>query len=511
MDTTQLSSKELVNSLSDGWTMAHWGLAQQMVRRLYDKLNAEGDVHEVAANTVSFSLRMKNVHLRGFDDVMCLLLAYKDTISAEAIRQLVRKASRPGLMTFVFALSRISHEAARDLPLGAHSVVFSPEDVCDLLETREADASIKHTVRQRVSRRSLIPYSLLKPVQGAMFYGRNTELSRLLEEEDTSFAIAGPSRIGKSSILKEYARRLVCESDPRATRVFEISMYDCPAASDDRVPRHLAMGIDPSRRSSEIMMCDLLQFLCRERSRYDGPLELLLDEVDETCNGKAFELLGDAAKRGICRLVLAGKGVLLNSLLSQKSPLSCRVELIRPEPLDEASARQLILEPLADLGFGVDKPDLVVNEVFRLTGRLPHLLQFYGKKLTELAIDEKAARVSLHHIDKLKWEYETARYFISPLNDLPSDDHRKLALALLRDGRQVFAVSDLEAVAEGCGTRMPTLRVVDVCNDLVISNVLAWNSGQFSIANEALPHYARELGLLEAGQKHPVRRVGAVR
>lgn len=496
MDSSCLDSKDLIQRLAEGWTSAHSGLVQEFVHRLCDKLDAEGEVQQIVKDVLIFTMKMRNVRLRGFDQVTCILLARKDFPDSTEITRLVRSVAIPGRMIFFFVLSQVFHEQMKKLSAGVHSVIFSPEDIHNLLESNDTHASLKHRVRGQISKRTLIPYSLLHPVQGPMFYGREKELNRLFDEEDVSFAIAGPSRIGKTSILKEYARRLICQYDPRAARLFEISLYDCRGAGDDLIAMHIAMQIDPSKRSAEIKTADLLQFLCRERSRCDGPLEILIDEVDEACNGKAFEVLGDGARKGICRVLMTGRGVLLNLLLTQRSPFSCRLDLIRPEPLDESSAKRLILEPLADLGFNVEKPLHIVDRVFRLTGRLPHLLQFYGKKLAELAIDEKIDTISMVHVDRLQWEFETAQYFTSPLQDLANSENKRLALALLRDGRQEFSLSDIQETAHRMGVWLDPFQTIHACNDLVVNNILAWNSGLYRIANEALPHYAKELGLL---------------
>jgi hypothetical protein len=262
------------------------------------------------------------------------------------------------------------------------------------------------------------------------------------------------------------------------------------------VSRFVAMVIDSSKRSNSMTDAGLLNFLRYQSKSMGTPLDLLLDEVDLVCDSDAFRALGAAARLGFCRLVLCGKGVLLKTALSEASLLGCRLELIQLTPLDKKAASELILLPLRDLGFGFSNVDEFLNRVLRLTGHLPYLLQFYGQKLAQIAIEENTDTISPQHIETLRGDFVTAQYFVKPLNDLEDAETRLIGLSLLKECKLEFSIPFVQDVAAQAGVHLTHKRAVEICNSLVISNVLVWHGSAYRIANEGLYTYARDMGYL---------------
>jgi hypothetical protein len=214
------------------------------------------------------------------------------------------------------------------------------------------------------------------------------------------------------------------------------------------------------------------------------------------CNTEAFRFLGAAARDGHCRLVLCGRGLLFKSILHSKSPLECRVDLVQLEPLKEEPAKQLILKPLDDLGFRVIERERFVNRLLRLTGQLPHLIQFCGQKIVDYLLEQQTSTVSEELVNKLEGDFVSAQYFMKPLNDLEDSVARRVGLALLNENAREFQVAFIQDLANRAGISIDPSRALEIGNDLVISNVLSWNNGSFRIANEGLLFYARRFGYL---------------
>jgi hypothetical protein len=187
----------------------------------------------------------------------------------------------------------------------------------------------------------------------------------------------------------------------------------------------------------------------------------------------------------------------LKVALSEKALLDCRLELMQLEPLDKKSARELILLPLRHLGFNFSEEDKFLNRVLRLTGRLPYLLQFYGQKLAQIAIEENTDTISPQHIETLQGDFVTAQYFIKPLNDLEDAEARLIGLSLLKDYKREFSIPFVQDAAAQVGIRLSHKRTTEICNALVINNVLAWQGSTYRIANEGLYFYARDMGYLD--------------
>lgn len=132
-----------------------------------------------------------------------------------------------------------------------------------------------------------------------------------------------------------------------------------------------------------------------------------------------------------------------------------------------------------------------------LTGRLPHLIQYYGRRLAERAFKEQRGSLGLDDVEAIHLDYETAQYFVGPLVELHEPEARVLALALLKADVRHLTISVIQRVAAEAGLHLPRARLFGICNDLVINSILVWDKGTFQIANDALVHYARELGFLD--------------
>jgi hypothetical protein len=496
--TKSRSLSGLFGRLAEGWSESQPGLALELVQVWRDSFQSGTEVKEVGEGLAYFTTDVSEICLRGCDDLHCLLLARPESEALAAVQEFRRRAAAPGRLLVILSCREDAFRAVKSLIGQGLCLVLSPAEALTLLETPSVHY-FKKLLRWKVPLRALIPYNSLRPALGNLFVGRHAELHRLIQEEEVSWAIAGPGRIGKTSLAKEYRRRLIQSHDPRVPRLVEIDFYPCGDTSSQGVARFFAMGTESSSRSDRMTADGLVDFLRYQRAKRGGPLELLLDEVDEVCRGIAFDRIGEAARLGLCRLILCGRGELLGMMLSQSAPLACRVELLRPAPLEETEARDLIVRPLTDLGLTVEEPQRLMDRLYRLTGRLPHLLQLYGKSLAERAIDENASRISLSAVDSLDCNFEIAQHVTSPLAELDDPEERFLALSLLKELPGEIAVAAAQALVTRYGFVLSQHRTLEILNRLVVANILSWRRGRFGIANEALRSYAEVLGFLDTG------------
>jgi len=486
-----------IEALAKGWQANHSVQANEFVHRWGDKFQTDTEVKLRGDNSLRFTCDLSSIRLHGMTEVQCLLLGGEDAATLQAVREFKQRIGDSGGLPFVLTTSQVACEQARaNLPPDRY-LLISPDELERLIKEQNPTARLKELLRGQIPLRRLIPYNHLLSAEGGMFFGRRSESDKLYYENDVSFAVAGPGRIGKTSLVKQYLRRLIRERDSQKPRTFLIDFYHCPK-DPNIVARFLAMKLDASRRSNEVTVDKLLDFLQYKHFQLGGPLNLLLDEVDNVCQSKAFSALGEAAKLGHCRLILIGKGELLNMMLYSETQLKQRLQLLRLSPLDESDARSLLLEPLTDLGFQVETPDKLVEHVLRLTGRLPHLIQFFAKRLVELAIEEKRGEISAAQVEMLKWDYDTAFFFLSPLDEKHLENHevRLIALLLLKECPAEITPAKVRLLARRWDLTFDEVHALRLCNELVIHNVLVWNRAGFQIANEALADYARHFGLL---------------
>ena len=485
----------LIDRLAHGWTSSHAGLAYEFIQRWAAPLCQEADVIEIGENTAEFVTVLTDIRLRTMHQVPCLLVG-GEADASKALQEFWTRFNSTHHIPFILTLSATAHDSAVKMLRSGRCLILSPNQIDKMLRSQFPLVELKQLLLRQVPRRALIPYNLLVPAEGGMFFGRQNELSRLRDEDFTSFAIAGPGRIGKTSLARYYQTERLRSRHPSSSRSFFISLYDADHLPD-RIARFIAMKIQSSRRSDRMLVKDLLNFLLYQNKHCGGPLQLILDEVDEDCEGEAFKVLGEAARSHFCRLILCGRGNLLKMMLSSKSPLDCRLDLIQLEPLDTSSARDLLIKPIEDLGFKIEKPEGVTEEVLKLTGQMPHLVQLFGKKLVDHAISDKTETISTEQVELLKTDFYIAQFFLKSLNELANAEAKLVALALLSERQQSFSVPEIQAIAGQEGLHLDAASTNNICLELLVNNVLAWDNGSYRIANAGLPFYARKKDYLK--------------
>jgi hypothetical protein len=483
---------ELLPHLSNGWLPEQHKYASEFVALWHRHLRVEGSVIQAGIDTLQFETVLSGVRLHGVHNVACLALGGKTDLT-QAVRAYWHQVDAAERLVFFLCFTESAYASAKSAVRTQGVLCLTAAQVNEVLQAADARTMLVEHIRRQYPLRQLIPFNFTQPVNPHMFFGRQAELERLRYEPETSFAIAGPGRLGKTSLGKQFHYSLTQEQDARTRRKYHLDFYACEERTPDGVARYLAINIAPSKRSDRIRMEDLTGFLKYQAYKHHGPLELLLDEVDEVCHLRAFEVLTQAARDGLCRLVLCGRGNLFKAVTNEHAPLKGRVEIIRLKPLTEEEASALLCEPLADLGIRLEQPDKLMSQIFQLTGGLPHLLQFYGKRLAALAYQFGSSKVEPHDVEKIRGEFETAQIFIEQLESLPDDQTRRIAHYLITDGRRYFTVPMVQDIAKLHGWQVDYREALELCNLLVIHHVLAWGEEAYQLANRSLGYYARKM------------------
>lgn len=491
----EISSSQLIEKLTHGWAAAHAGLALELIQRWATLFNTTVSTRDIREDAVDFLVDMGHIRLRSMDEVPCLFLS-GDADLKNKLLAFWNKWNSPHHLPFILTLSDAAYDAARNNLKSDRCLIISRDVVKQLFRSAEPFLLLKRLLWQQIPKRALIPYDILVPAEGVVFVGRENELGRLLEEDSTSFAIAGPGRIGKTSLVKRYRKLRLLRHDASASRMFYISFYQCSAGMNGAA-RFLAMQIDGSSRSDRIKPGDLVNFLRYRKQVSGGLLDLTLDEVDDVCQTDTFKYLGEAARLGYCRLILCGRGALLKTLLHGNSPLGGRLVLIRLPLLSEEAARDLLLKPLTDLGFEFLLPDSLVQAALEVSGRVPHHIQMFGMKLAEMAISEQTLRISEDLLDKVKADFLLAQFFIKTLDEIKDLPTKLVGLKLLEAKQQDISVSFVQEIARREGLVFDRSTANDICIDLSINNVLAWDNGGFRLCTGGLSFYARETGYVK--------------
>jgi hypothetical protein len=241
-------------------------------------------VQEIGDNFLSFITDLSDIYLLDMDHVPCLVLG--TAADSRTIREQCQKITNE--LAFIFAVSDATLAQVKIGFSNSPFLLLSVKQVRQLLKASNAIELLRNMLLEQVSKTRLIPYNTFLPATGNMFFGRARELGRLRDESQMSFAIAGPGRIGKTSIIKRHKGELTRAKDARGPLTFLIDFIDCADQSPDGVARFFATKIEATRWSDRMTAGQLMNFLRYQCNLRGGPLNLLFDEVDEVCQGEAF-------------------------------------------------------------------------------------------------------------------------------------------------------------------------------------------------------------------------------
>lgn len=268
------------------------------------------------------------------------------------------------------------------------AAVLDAADEQEIMESRRAIGELLDRVVGQMSLVLLSPYEINKPVTGSRFFGRESEVRRLMYSGDTNFAVMGIRRIGKTSLLRETERRLkeraLEEVNEEASK--RIFFMDCsPIRSPEELMRELIRHYYPHdlvRLENRQFPLYFPDFLRRMARRYEGQLVLLLDEFDvllnaDLSNEPLLHVLRTASNEGHCRFIIAGFRDLLEQSNQLQSPLFNFAKPLRLKEFSRDDAGKMILGPLSNLRIRVERENEVVDRIFEETAGQPHLIQFY--------------------------------------------------------------------------------------------------------------------------------------
>ncbi|MEW5955843.1 MAG: ATP-binding protein, partial [Candidatus Micrarchaeota archaeon] len=285
-------------------------------------------------------------------------------------------------------------------------------------------------------------FSVGGPVTGKGFYGRREALGEikheLVEKKRLGYAVYGPRRIGKTSLLKELEREL------RKSRVVQVVYLDVSgvhpftaenfydqllyATVQAILPRLSAekrlwealkgSGEAVARllRDAEVSVCvkDYLEVRLRLREEKASLQQLLaktmnsIESLARESKTRVIVVLDEfqfaeklepnitwAIRSAVqewknASIMVSGSEVSLleQMILPKTAPFYLLLKPLRLGPFDEKTSRQMIEDKFKKAGIKYDADAL--HAAFELTGGFPYYLQWLGDKLYDL----KASRVT---------------------------------------------------------------------------------------------------------------------
>jgi hypothetical protein len=374
-------------------------------------------------------------------------------------------------------------------------------------ESRRPTAELLDRLSSQLDLSLLAPYETSKPVTGSRFFGREFEIRRILQSNDSNFAIMGIRRIGKTSLMREIERQLKEQAQASGTSPKgggdenaqqRIMFMDCsaltsPAGFVQEVVRKLRPQ-ELARLTSKQYPIFFPDFLERMAQRYGGPLIFFLDEFDKVLtwhyeDDTLLNALRASSNVGHSRYVVGGFREVMAAFSDLDSPL---YNFARPVRLKEFSREQtaaMVVGPLLKLGVKFERENDVVNRIFDETAGQPNLIQFYCSILVD-RLDRQGSRVvSPECLFDVYGNEDFRAFVLSTFMDNTTNLEKAIVFAMLTDGdpEHPFSVQAIDAVLEKRGIAMPLSDLSHACRNLELAGTITARGPLYRFATPMFP------------------------
>ncbi|HEX2993358.1 MAG TPA: hypothetical protein VHP14_00950, partial [Anaerolineales bacterium] len=336
-------------------------------------------------------------------------------------------------------------------------VILDVADILHILQSPDPAEVFRRLVLRQV--RVTPPYVIRGAVPAKMFFGREVELRRLVENAGMAdFAIVGNRRIGKTSLLHFARTRLEA-----AGRVQPL-LIDCQTV---RTMAEFFTAFHAQQTQIRLPEPTPAAFVevaaqCRKSGK---PLVLLMDEVDELLrfereNGEL--LLGawrQSAQAGICHFIFCGSRRLAQDVddplhqtlfnFPQPLPLGC---------LNPDTAQKVFTEPLDALDIAMEEKTQLTKQVMELTSGHPYLIQYVGWELVTAANDynRPERKILLRDLEELRSGAKFADEYLRTIWGHAGSLEKLITLLSPAEG---FKVETIEELLAKEGLQIPTNEV----------------------------------------------------
>lgn len=391
----------------------------------------------------------------------------------------------------------IDHTEQRRI-LAAHSPTFAMQDV----------------VCEQIPISNLAPYEVGASVEGNRFFGRAAEIRQIIGRPDSSFAITGVRRIGKTSLMKEIRRRLLDQGES----LERIAWLDCSTLSslnqfEQEIVRQLYARELPSMgRQYHFSLTD---FLSRMYKMHGGRITIFLDEVDKILDWARDNLstvFRASANTSDCRYVLAGFQKLMSETYNSASPLYQIVRTVRLRPFERRDTEDIVLKPMRSLRVRFENEQELVTRIQADTRGHPLFVQFYCEKLIEQLEEQATRRLSPKNVDGIYESKDFKDLVLNSFDENVSDEDKLLVYAMLLsfpESKETFQEEEMCDALSRHGVATPPDQIRRACSRLEMAGVLVKEGLRYEFAIPVFPRTLRtdrNLGYWFTGTSKEIQR-----
>ena len=242
-------------------------------------------------------------------------------------------------------------------------VRVQPQTMTKLLLAEDGAKVLADSFAEQLALTQISPYNLGGgESNSSMFFGRREIISHVVGRGNNNYIVIGSRQIGKSSLMKAIEREYVKNQE----RVHYISV------GKGNFVRAMGRALGIKVTSLE----ELVAYISVQKEK----VLFSLDEVDpfikdEKESGyKVLDSFRKLSEEGSCNFILAGYWELyFYTMFDNQSPLKNFGEAIELGALEADACREMITEPMQQLGLRFES-DEAINEIVERTGQRPNLI-----------------------------------------------------------------------------------------------------------------------------------------
>ncbi len=372
-------------------------------------------------------------------------------------------------------------------------------------ESRRPTAELLDRLCVQLDLALLTPYETSKPVTGSRFFGREFDLRRVLQGNDSNFAIMGIRRIGKTSLMRELERQLreqAQESGAEAANE-RILFMDCSALT---TPASFVQEIVRKFRPQELARLGSKQFpiffpdfLERMAQRYGGPITFFLDEFDKVLtwhytDDTLLNALRASSNQGHSRYIVGGFREVLRAFSALDSPLYNFARPIRLKEFTREQTAAMVLDPLEKLGVRFERRNDVINRIFDETAGQPNLIQFYCSILVEQLDHTGSRTLSPESLFDVYGNEDFRAFVLSTFMDNTTPLEKAIVFAIMAgdETERPFSIKAIDEALEKRGQELPLSDLDHACRNLEMAGTFTSRGPLYRFATPVFPRMLNE-------------------
>ncbi|MCK4763325.1 MAG: hypothetical protein KAW12_14095 [Candidatus Aminicenantes bacterium] len=460
-----------------------------------------------------FIIDIKNLRIGTLEEALCFIQD-RPELNENEISYIEQQAARfaqdaQDRLIFFFYFKRL--EGIENLTKKPHLslITINENDFKKIILSDRPQEAARNVIFSKLSLQRVSPYVVAGP-STTVFYGRSKIINRINSNPNTSYAIVGARRIGKSSLQIKITENAIhglnylfmnLEYEFSITKSYRPFLTSLKSKIEKKFKKKVDFNkflVGPDISKIPAVVTDLLQ--------RGQKITFVFDEIDDLIvfdsknNFKLLRIFRSLSQENICQFIFSGFQELFKQQRDIENPLYNFCEEIELGPLEKEAALELITSPMESIG--VQYKNLEDRElILRYTGCHPNLLQFFCKKLIENVEKHHRSKerrtIFKEDIEKLydtKYEEYIMNdvYMFSTLNNI-----EKLILLLLVEDRlrrrNTFSVNWIKSKLANEGIEIPIDDIGRYLRNLVQRFIMVdRGGGNYNFALDVFPEILRK-------------------